>query len=138
MKNRISNQATLDFNDTFINLTPLIDVVFVVLISFMLIAPLLEVDEVDLASTATISEKNVQNKDFVSLYVRRDNTLWLNKRLVEEKDLLFALRQAKGKNHQNVLKLFHDKHAYFGTYQLIKNTAESAGFERIDVILKPN
>jgi biopolymer transport protein ExbD len=138
MKNRLSAQANLDFNDTFINLTPLIDVVFIVLIAFMLIAPLLEIDEVDLATTAAVSQKSIQNKTSISLYVKKDNTLWLNNRLIEEKDLITVLKQQRNKTHQNILKLFHDKNACFGTYQIVKNSAEAAGFERIDVILKPN
>ena len=37
--------------ESLLNLTPLIDVVFVVLIIFILIAPMLDVDKVQLAST---------------------------------------------------------------------------------------
>ena len=43
--------------EPLINLTPLIDVVFVVLIAFMLIAPVLEIDKVDLAVSGTEKKK---------------------------------------------------------------------------------
>jgi len=33
--------------------------------------------------------------------------------------------------------LIHDKQAYFGTYQEIKNAVEDAGFEGMDLLLSP-
>lgn len=124
-----------DLDENLINLTPLIDVVFVVLIAFILVAPLLEVDHIDLAQAAPSSE-SVSKKSNLCIYVKDDNSIWVNQRKVSERELFSALRDAKAKNPSQVPQLFQDKKALFGTYQMVKVTAERAGFERIDLILK--
>ena len=42
------------------------------------------------------------------------------------------------KNHpREIPRVFQDKNATFGTYQTVKNAVEAAGFEEMDIILKP-
>ena len=123
-----------------INLTPLIDVVFVALIMFIIIAPLLELDRIQLASSAQKDSKEmavVQENSPVSIRVHADNTIWLNGKMVTPDQLLNFLKLAK-KNYPNKTpQLFHDKKATFGTYQTVKNAIELAGFEQLDIILQP-
>ena len=129
MKNR-------NFEEPLINLTPLIDVVFVILIGFILVAPLLEVDQVDLAYSTPTSEKSLQDTSKMAIYVRADNSIWFNNRQVSAVELEKILKARRGR--EKAIKLFHDKKASFGTYQSIKNAVESAGFQQMDIILKPN
>jgi len=126
-----------DFDDNLINLTPLIDVVFVVLVSFILIAPLLEADHINLASSSMTSDKNIQPSSVV-IKVRQDNTIYFNNKICSIDDLKKSLKEKKSQNPKCSLQLYHDKKAEFGTYQAIKNVAESSGFEEMDVILNPN
>lgn len=126
--------------ETHINLTPLIDVVFVVLIMFIIIAPMLELDRVQLAPAAQRDNKEmavVQENSPVAIHVHEDNTIWINNRVVTEKELIQILKQAKRAYPQKIPQLFHDKKAQFGTYQTVKNAVEIAGFEQLDVILQP-
>jgi biopolymer transport protein ExbD len=123
-----------------INLTPLIDVVFVVLIMFILIAPILEVDKVELAE-AVRRENQVKSGALdsspLALHVHGDNSIWFGGKLVSKEQLLPILKDAKRRHPARPLQLFHDKKAMFGTYQTVKNTAELAGFQQMDVILQP-
>lgn len=123
-----------------INLTPLIDVVFVILIMFILVAPLLELDRVDLAEAPSAPSSHVvsvQEKGPLTVHVRKDNTIWYNQDKVSVEELAKRLRAAKGQYPQARPQLFHDKQAHFGTYQSVKNAVEDAGFEQMDIILKP-
>ena len=123
-----------------INLTPLIDIVFSILIMFILVAPLLELDQVNLAESPSMPSAHVvsvQERGPLSIHVHRDNTIWLNQEKVTAAELLKRLRIAKERNPQARPQLFHDKQAHFGTYQSVKNAVEDAGFEQMDVILKP-
>ncbi|MFI5333704.1 MAG: ExbD/TolR family protein [Chlamydiales bacterium] len=123
-----------------INLTPLIDVVFVVLIMFIIIAPLLELDRIQLATAAQKDSKEmtvVQASSPLAIHVHEDDTIWLNGKHLTKEDLLHFLKIAK-KNYPNQIpQLFHDKKAHFGTYQTVKNAVELAGFEQLDIILQP-
>ncbi len=126
--------------DVHLNLTPLIDVVFVVLIMFIIIAPMLELDRVQLASAAHRDNREtavVQEESPVAIHVHEDNSIWFNNRVVSKDELLPLLKNAKRNYPNKTPQLFHDKKAQFGTYQTVKNAVESAGFEQLDVILQP-
>ena len=125
--------------EPLVNLTPLIDVVFVVLISFMLIAPVLEIDSIHLAVGQTDKKTEALPAETtpLSIQVRADNTIWMKGRMLSlqelEQSLLIDKKMHPGKTPQ----IIHDKNASFGTYQSIKNIMEKCGFEQMDVVLKP-
>lgn len=124
-----------------LNLTPLIDVVFVILIMFIVIAPLLELDRVELAAgpmDAADGALSLQESGPIAIHVHKDNTVWLNTRMIRVKELKDLLTQEKMRYPNARPQLFHDKNALFGTYQSIKNAVEAAGFYEMDVILSEN
>jgi biopolymer transport protein ExbD len=132
--------SSVHFEEASINLTPLIDVVFVVLIIFILIAPMLELDRIQLASSAQKNERDtaaVRENSPIAIRVQADNSIWFENRSVNAKELLNYLKEAHKKFPQKVPQLFHDRKAYFESYQTVKNTVEMAGFEQLDVILQP-
>jgi biopolymer transport protein ExbD len=129
--------SSIPGEESLINLTPLIDVVFVVLVAFILIAPLVEVDNVDLAPASILSTKEINQEGSLQIYVRADETIWLKKRLVSEKELASLLKESKSKGFKHVI-LYQDKKATFGSYQTVKNSVEEAGFSSMDVILQPH
>ena len=137
MRKKKKNKTFTSFDENLINLTPLIDVVFVVLISFIVIAPLLEVEHVNLASSSSKNDKNIP-KTYIVLKVKEDNSILMNNRLVTLLELGKLLKEKKQLNPQDIPQLYHDKKAYFGTYQSIKNIVENAGFQQMDVILQPD
>lgn len=123
-----------------VNLTPLIDVVFVILIMFILIAPLLELDRVELAdgpSHVAEGSVSVQESGPITIHVHRNNTISFNEQMTTIEQLPGLLRQAKKRYPNARPQIFHDRHAHFGVYQAIKNAAEAAGFQQMDIVLKP-
>src|SRR3569832_308568 len=129
-----------EHEEASINLTPLIDVVFVVLIIFILIAPMLELDRVELSNAASTPNKQAatsENSSF-TIHVHADNTIWFQSKCVTVEQLTGLLKQARKQGNHRVPQLFQDKRACFGTYQNVKNAVEMAGFEQMDVILKPS
>jgi biopolymer transport protein ExbD len=120
-----------------INLTPLIDVVFVVLIIFILIAPMLELDRIQLATAAGKENSVTSANSPIVIYVRADNSIWYHNKNILPKDLAHLLKEAHQKNPTSIPQLFHDRKAYFESYQTVKNVIENAGFEQLDVILQP-
>jgi biopolymer transport protein ExbD len=125
-----------------VNLTPLIDVVFVILIMFIVIAPLLELDRIQLADAKTLTSSDsavsVQESSQIAIHVHRDNTVWFLGKTVNIRQLQGILMEAKQKYPGARPQLFQDKEAHFGVYQSIKNAAENAGFDELDIILKPS
>lgn len=126
-------------DEPFINLTPLIDVVFVVLIFFILVAPLLQVDKVDLAlGSSKRSNPAGQGDASIVIHVRKNNSVFLNHHEVDLQRLPFLLAKENKLHPHTTPQLFQDKEATFGTYQAVKNAAELAGFAELDLILEPS
>jgi biopolymer transport protein ExbD len=128
------------FDEPLINLTPLIDVVFVVLITFMIIAPVLDTDRVQLAPGLSHAKERISTKpsEPLTIIVHADNTIWVSQRKITLQDLGKWLQKEKKLHPRSIPKLIHDSRAHFGTYQTVKNTVESCGFEEMDVILQPH
>lgn len=123
-----------------INLTALIDVVFVMLIMFILIAPLLELERIELADAPQIKNDkslSVQEASLLSVHVQKDNTIWINKENVPLDKLVEKLKTNKKLFPLAKPQLFHDRTAHFGTYQAVKNALEEAGYSEVDIVLKP-
>lgn len=130
-----------EIEEPAINLTPLIDVVFVILIMFILVAPILELDRVDLAdagSAASGSATEVHETSPIAIHVSKTNGITFNNKKVTLAQLPSLLVEARKKYPRARPQLFHDRQAHFGTYQAVKNAAEAAGFKNMDIILKPS
>lgn len=123
------------------NLTPLIDVVFVVLIVFILLAPLaapLQIEQIDLAQgNQKLPPLLENNHQAITIYVYADNSIRVNGAIVQLSSLSSYLRKIKTTHQENPQRicLFHDEKAHFGTYQQVKNGVEKAGFTVMDVVL---
>lgn len=126
-------------DEPLVNLTPLIDVVFVVLISFMLIAPILEIDSIALAPSGPGSKKEtitVQNSP-LAISIRADNSIWFQGQKMTIKSLEKHLLLEKQRRPNETPQMIPDAHAHFETYCQVKNVLEACGFEQMDIILRP-
>ena len=140
MKQYHSLLSSDDEGEEDVNLTPLIDVVFVVLIMFILVAPLVEIDRIHLASAGDTKKADMtsfQENGAIKIHVYEDNTVWLNGVSVSIEELHAHLLKIYPSYSSISPQVFHDRKAFFGTYQAVKNAIEEAGFESVDVILKP-
>ena len=120
-----------------INLTPLIDVVFMVLILFILIAPILNIENIELFAKKSSTKMVHFENQKLKLYIFKDNTIWLNKQKLDPKTLTEMFTFAKTKLSNQTPILICDKQAFFGTYELVKTALEDAGFDNINLVLKP-
>jgi biopolymer transport protein ExbD len=122
-----------------INITPLIDVVFVILIMFIVVAPLLDMDNIELAggNADKSVETAIQDNNPITIRVYPDNSIRFNDNKVFLPQLTALLAKAKKSHPGAHPQVLHDKRAHFGTYQAVKNAVESAGFEEMDIVLAP-
>ena len=136
MRKKYFTKTNISFEENLINLTPLIDVVFVVLIAFILIAPLIEIDQINLATSSESSSKDLPKKSPLTIYVREDDSIWVNNQIIPEINLKSFFKDPRKKYPTTSPQIYHDKKATFGCYQKIKGALESAGFKQMDIILK--
>jgi biopolymer transport protein ExbD len=97
-----------------INVTPFIDVMLVLLIIFMVAAPLSTVDfPVDLPTTTTTPQQKKPDKP-VYVSIRPDLTLAIDETPVKRADLLSALDAEAERNPDHKVTIRADRSALFG------------------------
>ena len=79
---------------------------------------------------------NLSSNAALKIFVHKDDSLWLGKHLLSMDQLEIALIELGRTHSTETPELYCDEKASFGTYQRIKNALETAGFTKLDVILK--
>ncbi len=122
-----------------LNMTPLLDVLFVLLILFILVAPLLQIDRVQLVTaleeSKTLKTANFQTQSELIIEVDKNNQIRVNNKNIKLTDLKQHIESLKIPKQTTPI-LLQDKKSDFGTYETIKQTLESLDFKQLDIILK--
>jgi biopolymer transport protein ExbD len=116
-----------------INVTPFIDVMLVLLIIFMIAAPLATVDiSVDLPASTAQAQPRPERPLFLTL--KSDLTLALGDTPVARADLAPALDGATGGDRTQRVFLRADKAATYGDLTQVMNLLRAAGYLKIALV----
>jgi TonB system transport protein ExbD (group 1) len=116
-----------------INVTPFIDVILVLLIIFMVAAPLATVDvKVDLPGVTAAAQPRPVTPVFLTL--RADLSLLLGEMPVERTALRAALENATGADHEQRVFLRADKAVAYGDLMAAMNALRAAGYLKVALV----
>ena len=118
-----------------INVTPFVDVMLVLLIVFMVTAPLLTVGvEVDLPKT----KAGAINADAAPLVVsiKSDGSLYLQETVVESEALIPRLKAISDANPDVRIFVRGDRAVSYGEVLSVMGRIQSAGFEKVALVAK--
>jgi TonB system transport protein ExbD (group 1) len=116
-----------------INVTPFIDVMLVLLIIFMVAAPLATVDvSVDLPSSTAQAQPRPDKPVFLT--VKPDLSLSLGDDVIARDGLSAALEAATDGNHDERIFLRADKAVSYGDLMATMNALRSAGYLKIALV----
>ena len=116
-----------------INVTPFIDVMLVLLIIFMVAAPLATVDvPVDLPSSTAAPQQRPPKPIYLTL--KADGSLALGDNPVSRADLPEALETASGGNKDERIFLRGDRAVPYGDVMLLMNDLRTAGYLKVALV----
>lgn len=118
-----------------INITPLVDVVLVLLVIFMLTAPVLQSGiEVAVPKTKTVKEITEQR---VVVTINRDQEVFLGDKPVNLADLPSRLAKPGVDPAHQVIYLEADERVPFGAFASVMDAVKQAGITNISIVTQP-
>lgn len=116
-----------------INVTPLVDVMLVLLIIFMVTAPLLQ-QGIDV-NLPKAKGKDMPPEERITLIIKRDRTVYMNDNPVTIQDMRRKLEAVNKLNPSVFLKA--DRDVPYGLVVEVMGEIKEAGIERLGMITEP-
>lgn len=118
-----------------INVTPLVDVVLVLLIIFMVTAPMMT-RGIDVRLPKTESGSDAREEHLV-VTLERDKTVYINDRPVNLQLLTDQLKAELAKNGNDFVFLRADREVQYGLVMAVMDQIKRAGADRVGMVTEP-
>ncbi len=118
-----------------INITPLVDVVLVLLVIFMITEPVLQSGiEVNVPKTRTVKQITEQR---MVVTIDREQTVFLNDQPVNLHDLPGKLRQPGVDASRQSIYLRSDERVPFGAFASVMDAVKQSGITNVSIVTQP-
>ena len=131
MKNKYKTRKTI----SEINVTPFVDVMLVLLIIFMVTAPLLTSGiKINLPESSSILKN--EKKDPVTVSINSKGEIFMQKKKFSKDQLIQKLRLLKKNNKNLKIYIKGDKKLDYGKVMELMNLINSSGFKKVALVTK--
>ena len=130
MRRRKHRQPLASFDQ--INVTPLLDLTFLLLIAFMLTMPLMEYGTS--VTPPEMNAKKLPEKQFKSVTIAADGSLSYQKESVTREQLISLLRDLKAAEPETVVLLRCDSSRAYGEVIGLMRDIKNSGFTKISLV----
>ena len=124
-----------------INVVPYIDVMLVLLVIFMVTAPLINPGQIELPQVSKTSNPPVQP---LEVSIRTDQSLWLrdrskgsSERRVDRKELLAAIREKQARNADQAVVISADKDVRYESVLEVMDMLQQNQVKKVGLFAKP-
>ena len=117
-----------------INVTPLVDVVLVLLIIFMVVTPMLQKGmPVELPITKN-PDKKPDSENQVIISVKTDATIYIEQNWVPKTELVSQLKEMHDRNPSREILIKGDKRLMYKDIKKVMDMINEAGFENVGLV----
>ena len=121
-----------------INVTPFVDVMLVLLIIFMVTAPLMATGiKVNLPQSDVSQLENKKNDEPLQVLVDKKGNLYIQKTKISYQQLSSKLKEVTKENRNAHIYVKGDKNASYGDIVKAISAIHSAGFPRVGLVTQP-
>ncbi len=121
-----SKQLSLD-------ITPLIDVIFLLLIFFMISTTFISYNEIKIKLPVAVTKATEDHIKPLEVTITKNNRIFINSKLIDSKQLRKALENAKMEQKQNKLVIRADGQVRHENIVFVMDTAKLAGIEKLSI-----
>lgn len=119
-----------------LNITPLIDVVLLLLIFFMISTTFVVQPGINVNLPQTVTSEKQIRKDIV-IIITKDNTIYINEKKIDLRDVLKEFKAEHEKNRDALLIIKADKKVSHGEVVNIMDLAKQAGISSMAIATIP-
>ncbi len=119
-------------DESEVNLTPMLDVVFIMLIFFIVTASFVKESGIDInrPDAATAERKEKGN---ILVAISAENQIWIDRRMVDPRALRANIERMHAENPQGSVIIQADKDAKTGLLVLVMDAARMAGVKSVSL-----
>ena len=118
-----------------INVTPLVDVVLVLLIIFMVVTPMIVTHQVEIPDSRNPGRTTLQKQ--VSIYLTRDGDMFFEETPVIADNLVGRLQKLQTEDPQTQILLHADRRLSYARVSDCLDLISQAGFPQVALIAQP-
>lgn len=119
-----------------IDLTPMLDVVFIMLIFFIVTAVFIKEPGVQVNRPITDQREQVKNQN-VLIAIDAKNQIWIDRKKVDERAVKTVIERIQADNPLGAVVIQADGNSNAGTYALVWDAAKDAGVIDIHIATDP-
>jgi biopolymer transport protein ExbD len=119
--------------DYSIMMTPMIDVVFLLLIFFMVTYTQADKNAVNISLPRSATSESVDVKKIMTVALMRDGRIIVENKTLTKDELVSAIKNYVSKNGNNRIILKGDKSVAYGRFMDIMDIARQAGIKRVSL-----
>jgi biopolymer transport protein ExbD len=117
-----------------LNLTPLIDIVFLLLVFFMLTAHFIENQAIDIKLPQASSAKPIEDDQYVEIVLTPEGELMMGGKAIAKEELEQVIRGELHAPGKDFVRLRGDHESNFGMAVHVMDAARKAGAKSLDIL----
>lgn len=119
-------------DDVEINITPMLDIVFIMLIFFIVTTSFTK--ETGATINKPVADQAVALRNGTILIgIRSNDDIWMNKRLIELREVRSLVERAKAENPEGSVVIVADKESRIGVVTQVMDQVKMAGVQGISI-----
>lgn len=118
--------------DAEINITPMLDIVFIMLIFFIVTTSFTKETGAVISKPVAEQAENLRNGTIL-IGIKPNDDIWMSKRLIELREVRSMVERAKAENPEGSVVIVADKDSRIGTITQVMDQVKLAGIQGISI-----